>query len=90
MFDHLKENILQIFLSKHHKNYHSIKPLLLEKEKFPQLRAPGTQGDPLAMVMYALAVVPLIRQLRTVVPDAKQVWFADDATAVGSLSSIDL
>ena len=42
------------------------------------------------MAMYALAVVPLIRQLRTVVPDAKQVWFADDATAVGSLSSIGL
>ena len=47
-----------------------------------------TQGDPLAMAMYALAVVPLIAQLHAVVPDAKQVWFADDATAVGSLSSI--
>ena len=47
-----------------------------------------TQGDLLAMAMYALAVVPLIRQLRTVVPDVRQVWFADDATAVGSLSSI--
>ena len=47
-----------------------------------------TQGDPLAMAMYALAVVPLIRQLRAVEPDAKQVWFTDDSTAVGSLSSI--
>ena len=47
-----------------------------------------TQGDPLAMAMYALAVVPLIRQLHTVVPDVRQVWFADDATAAGSLSSI--
>ena len=47
-----------------------------------------TQGDPLVMAMFALAVVPLIRQLRTVVPDVRQVCFADDATAVGSLSSI--
>jgi len=47
-----------------------------------------TQGDPLAMAMYALAVVPLIGRLRSDVPDASQVWFADDATAVGSLSTL--
>ena len=47
-----------------------------------------TQGDPLAMAMYALAVVPLIRRLRMVVPGASQAWFADDATAVGSLSML--
>lgn len=46
-----------------------------------------TQGDPLLYV-HGDVVVPLIKQLRAVVPDAKQVWFADDATAVGSLSSI--
>ena len=39
------------------------------------------------MGMYALAMVPLIRRLRTEVPDVSQVWFADDASAVGSLSS---
>ena len=42
-----------------------------------------TQGDPLTMAMYALAVVPLIRHLRTVVPDVSQAWFVDDASAVG-------
>ena len=47
-----------------------------------------TQGDPLAMAMYALAIVPLIRHLRTTVPDVSQAWFADDATAVGSLSKL--
>ena len=47
-----------------------------------------TQGDPLAMGMYALAVVPLIRRLRNEVPDVSQVWFADDASAVGSLSAL--
>ena len=38
------------------------------------------------MAMYALAVVLLIRHLRAVVPDVSQAWFADDGTAVGSLS----
>ena len=47
-----------------------------------------TQGDPLVTAMYALAVVPLIRQLCADVPEACQPWFADDATAVGPLSSL--
>ena len=41
-----------------------------------------TQGDPLAMAMYGLAVVPLIRKLAG---KAKQAWFADDATGGGKL-----
>jgi hypothetical protein len=36
-----------------------------------------TQGCPLAMAMYAIALVPLLKQL---LPLCKQVWFADDAT----------
>ena len=47
-----------------------------------------TQGDPLALSMYALAVVPLIRQLHSTVPDASQVWFADDAIAVATDSAL--
>ena len=38
------------------------------------------QGDPLAMAMYALAVTPLIRKLRSEEPTVKQVWFADDSS----------
>ena len=44
-----------------------------------------TQGDPLAMAMYALALVPMITYLSDIV---KQVWYADDAAAAGHL--IDL
>ena len=36
-----------------------------------------TQGCPLAMAMYAIALVPLVKQL---LPLCKQVWFVDDAT----------
>ena len=46
-----------------------------------------TQGDPLAMPMYALATIPLITRVgesSNVVP----VWYADDASAAGGLSSI--
>ena len=45
-----------------------------------------TQGDPLAMAMYAIAITPLIQRLgdRT----TTQVWYADDATAGGSLNHL--
>ena len=44
-----------------------------------------TQGNPLAMPMYTLATVPLIRSL----PDSvTQVWYADDATALGTVSHL--
>ena len=39
--------------------------------------------------MYALAMVPLIRRkLHSTVPSTSQVWFADDATAVGPVSKL--
>ena len=45
-----------------------------------------TQGDPLAMAMFALASMPLIRKVIT--NGAKQAWFADDAALGGKLTSI--
>ena len=45
-----------------------------------------TQGDPLAMAMYAIASVPLIQKIST--ENAPQVWFADDATSGGKLIAI--
>ena len=45
-----------------------------------------TQGDPLAMAMYAISVIPLIDAIRDC--DVRQAWFADDATAAGSLSGL--
>ncbi len=38
-----------------------------------------TQGDPLAMPMYALATIPLITKLKQQVPEVNQVWYADDS-----------
>ena len=45
-----------------------------------------TQGDPLAMPIYAIGVVPLIRELSLL--HATQVWFADDATGTGKLTRL--
>ena len=40
-----------------------------------------TQGCPLAMAMYALALTPLLRELHSL---CRQVWYADDATGCDS------
>ena len=44
-----------------------------------------TQGDPLAMAMYAISTLPLIRRLNQGI---QQVWYADDATAGGDVHSL--
>ena len=43
-------------------------------------------GDPLAMAMYGLAIIPLIKFL--LVDDITQKWYADDGNAVGNLSNL--
>ena len=40
----------------------------------------NTQGDPWAMAIYAVGILPLIHRVKA---DVKQVWYADDATAAG-------
>ena len=47
-----------------------------------------TQGDPLGMAMFSLSMVPLIARLTKVSKSTLQVWFADDATGVGSFVSL--
>ena len=43
-----------------------------------------TQGDPIAMVMYAVAIIPLLRSVAT--ERATQAWYADDGGTSGKLS----
>jgi len=45
-----------------------------------------TQGDPLAMPIYALGVVPLIQKLSVI--DVSQMWYADNASTGGSLQGL--
>jgi len=46
-----------------------------------------TQGDPLAMGLYALSIQPLITSLQ-VASSVRQCWFADDASGAGSVTEI--
>ena len=44
-----------------------------------------TQGDPVAMPMYALATLPLINQLTD---EVTQTWYADNTGACDSISAL--
>ena len=46
-----------------------------------------TQGDPLAMGLYALSIQPLITSLQSS-SSVKQCWFADDASGAGSITEL--
>ena len=47
-----------------------------------------TQGDPLGMVLYGLAVTPLTKHLRTTVPDLLIPAYADDLAMAGPAQAI--
>ena len=46
-----------------------------------------TQGDPVAMAMYALALIPMIAKFGNIEKQAG-VWYADDAAAADPLTDL--
>ena len=44
-----------------------------------------TQGDPMAMSMYAMATLPLIKRLPK---STTQVWYTDDASVLGTITNL--
>ena len=44
-----------------------------------------SQGDPLAMILYGCALLPLVEEVKRAVPEAITPWYADDSAAVGNL-----
>ena len=57
-------------------------PLYIEGESLLSKEG-STQGDPLAMAMYGVAITILIYRLAE--ENLKQVWYGDDASAAGKL-----
>ena len=49
-----------------------------------------SQGDPLAMALYGVALLPLAEKLKRAVPEVAVPWFADDVATVGNLSDCAL
>jgi len=47
-----------------------------------------TQGDPLSMVLYGIALTPLAEKLQEVEPTVTQPWYADDFAMAGKASAI--
>jgi hypothetical protein len=47
-----------------------------------------TQGDPLSMVLYGLALVPLTKKLWQEHPEAVQAWYADNGLLKGRTSQV--
>ena len=45
-----------------------------------------TQGDPFAMIFYAIGILPLIHHLDEKL--CSQIWYADDAAACGRISTL--
>ena len=64
--------------------YRSEPKLFIGGECIPS-REGTTQGDPLAMAMYAMATLPLIQSLHREA-EVEQIWFADDSAAGGNVN----
>jgi len=72
-----------------HNSYNTPAMLYLENGNHIQSQEGVTQGDNAAMAMYALSTRPLIAlSNETANDEVKQVWYADDNSAVGSLAVV--
>ena len=47
-----------------------------------------TQGDPLSVILYGLALAPLGKEIRNAVPGAMQAWYADDCAMAGKTGPV--
>ena len=66
-------------------SYRQHPQLFIDKEKLLSQEV-TTQGDPLAMAIYAISLQPLVKCLNK--QEVKQVWFADDSAAGGKLCGL--
>ena len=75
------KQVWRVFLIPQKNTYRNAVALFIDGNTLWSLEG-TTQGDPLAMPMYAISLGPLIRHLSGL---AHQVWYAHDAAAGGSI-----
>lgn len=72
--------------------YHCAAQLILQlsngKAQVLASREGVTQGDPVSMLLYGIALVPLIQSLKIKHQRIIQAWFLDNATMVGSIDDL--
>ena len=76
-------------------NFHAVPARLFVTGGVEILSGEGTtQGDPVAMPLYAISVIPLIKTVTRIVKEkyqiVKQVVFADDITGAGKLVALKI
>jgi len=73
-----------------HNSYNTLNMFYMENGNHILSQEGVTQGDNAAMAMYALSTGPLIQALinATANDEVKQVWYADNSSAVGSLAGV--
>ena len=47
------------------------------------------QGGPVAMIVYGIGILTLIKNLKRAIPDVTQPWYADDAGALGKFARLE-
>ena len=69
--------------------YRGHSPLVIRGSSEPLFSKEGVvQGDPLSMFMYAIGTIPLINSLKEAISTGHQIWYADDASAIGDLATV--
>ena len=66
-------------------NTYRLEPSLFIDGEIILSREGTTRGDPLAMAMYAIGILPLILHVQHI---ADQIWYADDSSAGGTIISL--
>ena len=59
-------------------------------DSFMKIKEEGTQGYPIAMVIYGIGILPLIKELKVEFPWVTQTWYDYSAGALSTVAKFKL
>ena len=72
--------------------YHQWSSIVLQNRNgtasFLHIKEGVTQGEPLAMIVYGIGILPLIKNLKRKIPDVTQPWYSDNAKDLGTFARL--